>query len=170
MLVDVNGREIDLLETPKLRPIAAETERKIVDAIEAGDFSGLTGEGSPLKLDTAGAGDRWAALHVLRNADFVPEWSALRREIDDTVARVVQRARSHRAWLAERRAALSTMAADRLLGSARATADRDAAVRRALAQAVADVNARIARYNALVPVLALQLSPLSVERILREAG
>jgi hypothetical protein len=170
MLIEVNDRAADDLGTSKLRRIAAETERTIIEAIEAGDFRGLSGEGMPLKLDGAEAGDRWAALHVLRNAEFVPEWSALRREIDDELGRIVRRVRSHRAWIAERRALLETMPAERIVNSVRATAERDAAARRTIAESVAELNRSIARYNALVPVFGLQLPLVSVERVLREAS
>jgi len=159
----------DYLAMLKLRRIEAETEVKIRDAIQAGEFSGLSGEGAPLRLDGAEAGDRWAALQVMRSAHFVPEWSALRQQIDEERARLVARLRAHLVWVEERRALLQGLPAERILEAASATSERDGAVRRTIAQDVAELNRRIARYNAIVPVLSLQLPPLSTERLRREA-
>jgi hypothetical protein len=159
----------DYLAMLKLRRVEAETESEIRDAIEAGEFSGLNGEGARLELDGAEAGDRWGALQVMRNARFVPEWSALRQEIDEERSRLVARLRAHVVWLAERGALLQRLPAERILEAAGATSERDGAVRRTIALEVAELNRRIARYNAIVPVLGLQLSPFSTARLLREA-
>jgi hypothetical protein len=59
-------------------------ESKIKDAIEAGAFVGLRGEGEPLKTigTEALAGDNWMGFHILQNADTLPAWLMLGREIE----------------------------------------------------------------------------------------
>ena len=59
-------------------------ENRIVEAIEAGVFEGLAGEGAPLPLRDADrlAGDLWLAHHILGNAGTLPEWLELARTIE----------------------------------------------------------------------------------------
>jgi hypothetical protein len=59
-------------------------ESRIRDAQEQGAFRGLAGEGRPLNLDETHrlAGDRWAAFRVLENANMLPEWLELAKDIE----------------------------------------------------------------------------------------
>jgi len=160
---------VDDARTPKLRHIEAETDRVIREAIARGEFSGVEGEGRPLPLEGDEAGDRWSAHHILRAANFISEWSSLRREIDDGRGHLIRVARAHLEWVIARRARLDVLPAERLLDASRATAHRDAEFRSELAEAADELNARITRYNQLVPVAALQLVPVRSERILELA-
>ncbi len=121
-------------------------------------------EGAPLVDDDPGAGDRWAARHVAKNANVVPEFVELRREIADRRDRLVRRLHAHREWLAGRSALLRDLPAERILDAARATTDFDARVESELVGAVAELNTLVARHNLRVP-FALQIAPLALEHL-----
>ena len=167
MLVMVKSRgtsEDGALE--RLRRIEREVEEQVRGAVDRGDLAGLPGEGRPLPPDEdEAAGDRWAAAHVMRNADVVPEWVDLRREVQEARARLVRRVRSHREWLAARTRALRTLSAERILDAVRATDEADRLFRRELATTVVELNGRIALYNLMVRAHVLQLTSLTVERL-----
>lgn len=143
-------------------------ERAIREAIERGEFRDLEAAGRPLPHDGTLDDERWAATHVMRTANAVPEWIDLRREIDDETSRLVRRAHGHLRWLAARRGDLRLLPADRIQASARATDERDARFRRELSERVVALNTIVARHNLLVPGH-LQLQALRDERILELA-
>lgn len=153
-----------------LRRIERGVENAIRDAIDGGELRDLPGAGAPLPRDEGPDDDRWAAMRVLKSANALPEWAALRREIDDEREALARRARRHLEWLGARRDLLRTLPAEQIFEATRVTASRDAEVRNALVEAVADLNRRIDRYNRLVPVPNLQLSFARVERIFELAA
>lgn len=59
-------------------------ESRIKDAMDAGQFSNLAGEGKPLRKNDEDelAGDNWMGFHVLRNANMLPAWLELAKEIE----------------------------------------------------------------------------------------
>ena len=134
------------------------------DIAEAGELRGLPGEGAPLRDLDGGPDDSWAARHLMRSANVVPEWVALRREIDDGTARLRRRLAAHRDWLHDRTRLLAELPADRIIDAVRATSARDARVRAEVEIALGEVNALVRRYDLLV-VPALQLPLLSLERL-----
>lgn len=155
---------------PGLRRIEREVEKAIRGAAEAGELSGLEGEGRPLRGDAAAEQDeRWSAMRVARNAGLVPEWSDLRREIDAERDRLERRVRAHLEWLEARREGLADLPAERILDAARVTRERDEEFRRELEQALGALNRVVARHNSVAPVMDLQLPPLRVERLFQRA-
>lgn len=132
--------------------------------VETGALAGLPGEGAPLREDDAGTDAGWAARHVARTAQAVPEWVDLRKDIDARIAGIRRRQRAHREWLHDRTLLLAELPADRIVEAARATAARDLRVRDEILQAVSEVNALIRRYDLLV-VPSLQLPLVTVERL-----
>ncbi len=60
-------------------------DQRIREAMESGAFSGLRGEGAPLRVrpGEALAGDNWLGFHILENAGTLPAWLLLAREIED---------------------------------------------------------------------------------------
>ena|SRR5215831_7566946 len=68
-------------------------DKKIREAIEAGEFDNLTGSGQPIDLTENPFEDPdWRTAHrLLRNAGFAPSWIEERKEIDAELeaARVV---------------------------------------------------------------------------------
>ncbi len=59
-------------------------EGRIQEAIAAGVFDGLPGEGKPLPVVDGEefAGDLWLGFKILRDAGMAPEWLMLGREIE----------------------------------------------------------------------------------------
>lgn len=151
----------DELDTPGLRRIARSIEERLAELAVAGELSGLPGEGRPLAEDGGAlAGDRWAAHHILANERVLPAWIELGREIEAQRERLARSVAAHREWLAARAALRETFAAERILDEERATAAADDRFRRALGREIDALNAQIARFNAVVPVVALQRLPL----------
>ncbi len=150
----------------RLRRIERDVERQLREAAERGEPPAPAGEGRPLpRDDDEAAGDRWAAAHVLKNANAAPEWVDLRREIQEARARLVRRVRSHRQWLTARAAGLKTLPAERILDAVRATDEFDRRFQEELAAALGELNAKIARHNLHARVQLLQLVPLDAERL-----
>ncbi len=59
-------------------------ESRIQEALSAGAFRNLPGEGRPLRSwdEEQLAGDQWLGFKVLRDAEMLPEWLLLAREIE----------------------------------------------------------------------------------------
>ena len=134
-------------------------ERRILGAIEEGAFEGLAGEGRPLPPRDAErlAGDLRLAHHVLANANALPEWLELARDIERETARLDAIEREH-ADLA-RRAARD--------GDWRALAPRIAERRRAFAAAARVLRAKQDRYNLEAPGILAERPGVWVEERLR---
>ncbi|HKY49810.1 MAG TPA: DnaJ family domain-containing protein [Candidatus Limnocylindria bacterium] len=160
------GRVTDDGPAERLRRLERRVDEQLRELAEAGELSGLPGEGAPLADDDPHAGDRWAARHVAINANVAPEFVEIRREISDRRDRLVRRLRAHREWLGDRAALLTDLPAERILDAARATMAADARVETELRDALAELNALVARHNLKVP-FRLQVAPLSLE-VLRE--
>ena len=131
---------------------------------DVGELSKLPGEGAPIVDDDPDAGERWAARHLAKNANLIPEFVELRREIAGRRDRIVRRLRAHRDWLADRAALLLDLPAERILDAARATSDFDARVESELRSALAELNELVARHNLKVP-LGLQIPPLALQHL-----
>jgi len=126
-------------------------ERKIREAMEAGLFDNLPGQGRPLDLEeNPYAGDWEIGFHILRNNRLAPLWIELSREVQE-------RADECRAYL------------ERV---ARGADPRQVAARRrfreAYRQRVVELNQVIADFNVVVPFPWLQKGLLSVEEELRK--
>jgi hypothetical protein len=65
-------------------------EQKIREAIEAGEFKGLEGEGRPINLDAyfATPPELRAGYAVLKNAGVLPEEAQLLKEINEVKSRL----------------------------------------------------------------------------------
>ena len=148
----------------KLRRIEEDTARRISHLADSGELRGLPGEGAPLRDDDRGTDDGWAARRVMRQADAVPAWVDLRKEIDGRRARIKRRLAAHHEWIRDRTRFLAELPADRIVDASHATAARDQKVRAELETAVGELNALIRRYDLLV-IPALQLPLATLERI-----
>ncbi len=130
-----------------------------------GELSDLPGEGAPLSRDQdAEAGVAWAARHLMRGANAVPEWAELRKDIAAWRERIARRLRAHREWIEARAQLLRKLPADRIVESARLTRERDERVRAEIEDALVELNGLVARHNLLVP-LPLQLPSVSLDRL-----
>lgn len=140
-------------------------ERQVEEQLrQLGDAGELRGDGTPLPPDEGGPADTWAARHIVRNANVTPAWAELRRDIDERVSRLRRRVVAHREWLHDRTRLLSEVPADRIVATARATAERDRRVREEIEATLREVNALIRRYDLLV-IPAMQIPLVTAERL-----
>lgn len=63
-------------------------ERKIREAIEAGQFENLPSKGKPIELDIDPDPSLWMAHHLLRVNGFAPSWIEESKDIDAAVSRL----------------------------------------------------------------------------------
>lgn len=101
-------------------------ERKIRDAMEAGEFDDLPGKGKPVEIDS----DPFTPAHlrianrILKNARALPEWMQLEKDIEREVANLAPaRERALRALRAARNAQTRERIAQRLRDSTRESLD-----------------------------------------------
>ena len=129
--------------------------KKIREALEAGEFENLAGAGEPIDLTENPFEDPdWRTAHrLMRNAGFAPAWIEERKDID--------------ASLESARIMLTRSA--KVLRNARKTVHEENAVERwARAESefrlqVADLNRRIDAWNLKTPTVAFQRNRIDVE-------
>jgi hypothetical protein len=83
-------------------------EGAIQEAMAAGAFKNLPGEGKPLAFDRQAeglAGDNWLGFKMLQNNGYVPEWLNLGREIELDLEALKVIERSHADYCAGVRSA-----------------------------------------------------------------
>ena len=146
------------------RRIESDVERRLRELAEQGELRDLPGQGQPFAADGGPDDETWAARHIMRQANAVPPWIDLRREIDYRRARITRRLVAHHEWLHDRTRLLARLPADRIVDDSRATAARDQRVRAELEQAVSELNALIRRFDLLVTP-ALQLPLVTLDRL-----
>ncbi|MGH2471908.1 MAG: DnaJ family domain-containing protein [Candidatus Limnocylindria bacterium] len=145
-------------------------EARIRELQDAGELSGLPGEGQPLPRDPDdAAGDAWAARHVLRTSGARPLWSELRREVTERRMRIVTRLRAHLAWLERRQALLEHLPAERIVSEVALTTQADARVRAEVMHAVAELNALVRHHNLVVTPTSLHLGTATLEGLIQTA-
>lgn len=115
--------------------------------------------------DLNGDDASWAAFRLMKNNKVIPAWSQARIDIDAELDRLRARCGAHRAWLNAQAAQLRTLPSDRIVEAARVTSSADDRFRAELGSAVRDLNARIDRYNAIVPSLSLALLPITADAL-----
>ena len=137
-------------------------EERLRKLAEAGEQTGLPGQGRPFAPDELHGDDAsWAAFRITKNNKVIPAWSQERIDIDAELDRLRSRCGGHRSWLDARATRLGSAPGDRIVELSRITAAEDQRFRTELESAVRDLNARIDRYNAIVPSLSLRLPPVS---------
>jgi len=139
-------------------------EARIRELRDAGELSGLPGEGQPLPPDPdddAGAG--WAGRHLLRTSEARPLWTELRREITERRMRIVTRLRGHLAWVERRKALLEHLPAERIVAETALTNDADARVRAEVTRSIAELNALVSDHNLVVTATSLHLPTATLE-------
>ncbi|HEY8823987.1 MAG TPA: DnaJ family domain-containing protein [Candidatus Limnocylindria bacterium] len=145
-------------------------EARVRELHEAGELSGLPGEGQPLPPDPDDhAGEAWAARHVLRTSGARPLWADLRRDITERRARIVTRLRAHLVWLDCRRALLEHLPAERIVPEVARTNEADARVRAEVAQSIAELNALVRHHNLVVTATTLHLATATLDRLIEVA-
>ena len=114
-------------------------ERKIRDAIDAGDFDNLEGKGKPLNLDEPPDPTGMRVINrILKNANALPEWAQIARDIQNETDNLPKsRARAIRAVQMARSDVSRARAMQRVLDDYKERLDL--------------INALIFKYNYIVP-------------------
>jgi hypothetical protein len=142
-------------------------EARIRELEDAGELSGLPGEGQPLPPDPDhAAGESWAARHVLRTSGARPLWADLRRDITERRTRIVTRLRAHRSWLERRQALLEHLPAERIVAEVALTKEADDRTRAEVAKSIAELNALVRHHNLVVTAVSLHLNAATLEGLL----
>jgi len=145
-------------------------EARIRELREAGELSGLPGEGLPLPSDPDDeAGDAWASRHVLRTSGARPLWTELRRDATERRMRIVMRLRAHLVWLEARQKLLQHLPAERIVPELALTKRTDGRVRAEVAHAIAELNELVRDHNLVVTATGLHLPIASLEGLLEVA-
>ena len=145
-------------------------EARIRELREAGELSGLPGEGQPLPSDPDDdAGDAWASRHVLRTSGARPLWTELRRDATERRMRIVMRLRAHLVWLESRQRLLEHLSAERIVPELALTKQTDGRVRAEVAHAIAELNALVRDHNLVVTATGLHLPIASLEGLIEVA-
>jgi hypothetical protein len=118
-------------------------ERKIREAIEAGQFDNLPSKGKPIELDIDPDPSLWMTHHLLRVNGFAPAWIEEAKDIDTAVSRFRADLRS---------AGRRHTAIDEFRGRA------------------AEINRRILTYNLKSPSAQFHKWPLEIEAEIRRLG
>jgi hypothetical protein len=141
-------------------------ERRIKEAIDAGEFDNLEGMGKPLKDlkdNPFVPAEMRAAFTVLSNSGYAPDWVVLSQQIDADIDKLRHAADLHFAYLRKQLDELagSVYAVRRL----RKETDRLKAEHRRAAvvysQAIDDINRKISTFNQTCPIASLMRWPLS---------
>ena len=142
-------------------------EARIRELQEAGELSGLPGEGQPLPPDPDAEGsEAWAARHVLRTSDARPVWADLRRDITERRTRIVMRLRAHLVWLERRKALLEQVPAERIVAEVARTSEADARVRAEVTQAIGELNALVRHHNLVVTATTVHMATVTLEGLI----
>ena len=145
-------------------------EARIRELREAGELSGLPGEGLRLPSDPDDdAGDAWASRHVLRTSGARPLWTELRRDATERRMRIVMRLRAHVFWLETRQKLLQHLPAERIVPELALTKKTDGRVRAEVDHAIAELNALVRDHNLVVTATGLHLPIASLEGLLEVA-
>ena len=142
-------------------------EARIRELQDAGELSGLPGEGQPLPPDPDDdASEAWAARHVVRTSGARPLWAELRRDITERRTRMILRLRAHLAWLERREALLEHVPAERIVAEVALTNDADARVRAEVEHSIAELNALVKHHNLVVTATSLHLTIASLDGLI----
>jgi Domain of unknown function (DUF1992) len=142
-------------------------EARIRELRDAGELSGLPGEGQPLPPDPDdNAGDAWAGRHVLRTSGARPLWTELRRDITERRARILMRLRGHLVWLERRQALLQLLPAERIVPEVVLTNEANARVRAEVAHAITELNALVRHHNLVVTATSLHLAIATLDGLI----
>ncbi|MGC8874775.1 MAG: DUF1992 domain-containing protein [Chloroflexia bacterium] len=149
-------------------------ERRILAAMERGEFDNLPGRGEPLrwKENPLVPLDWRLAFDVLERAGLAPEWIMRYAEIRAELAALEQKRERERLWMEERRQTLAAMPPEEAAAERERLQQVQHRTREQLRRQVEKLNRKIADWNLIVPVVWLQRAPLdpdAVERALQAA-
>jgi hypothetical protein len=141
-------------------------DRRIEEAIKAGEFDNLPGHGKPLNNNDDNPfvpPDMRAAYKVMSNSGYAPDWMVLAQKIDSALEYLHRAADRHFAYLRKELAEIGSnpyavkrlrREVDRLKSEHRKAAARHA-------EAIDEINQDIMTFNNTVPIASLVRIPLS---------
>jgi hypothetical protein len=142
-------------EDRRLQERKSVIDEQIRDAISAGKFSNLPGEGKPLKLDDEGTPNEWRmAYKILKDNDLAPDWIMDGKELEASREQMLTALR--RAAKSYRQGGLQ---ADAAWGYARRT----------FVEAAVVYNRKVLSYNLKVPAGVTHRAPLDINREVEQA-
>ncbi|MDQ6693413.1 MAG: DUF1992 domain-containing protein [Chloroflexota bacterium] len=140
----------------KLNRIA---DRRIQEAIDAGEFDNIQGMGEPLKVEENPfvPEDMRVAFKVLANSGYAPDWMTLAQQIEVEMVQLRSKADRHFAYLRRRLAEIGRdpYAVKRLrqeITQLKVEHEREAQQH---SFAIQEINRNIATFNQTVPIAAL---------------
>ena len=140
-------------------------ERILSEAQEKGLFDNLEGAGRPINwADETLVQNEWLmAFRIMREHGFAPEWIELHKEIGEGLKKAREALQRAWRWRQERLPGAGE-------GQRRYVEDEWRRARSAFAETVAELNAKIADFNLLVPVASLQKFKLDVAEEVASLG
>lgn len=144
-------------------------ERKILAAMERGEFDNLPGRGRPLQWrENPFVPPDWRlAFDLLARAGLAPDWIMRQAEIRADLLALRERYAQERRWMEERRATLSTMPPEEQLQEREHLRQAQAHSWQQIREIIERINRKIADFNLLVPIVRLQYPPLDPAEELR---
>jgi hypothetical protein len=139
-------------------------ERRILDAMERGEFDDLAGKGKPLEWHDEGFVPlEWRlAFHLLKQADLAPEWIMRDVEIREDLASLEDKRRQGRLWMEERRAVLATMSPEECIAERARLREAQGRTWERTRDFIEKLNQKIADFNLVVPIVWLQRQPVDL--------
>ncbi len=148
-------------------------ERRIRDAIEAGEFDNLKGAGKPLPLEDDNPflpDDMRVAFKVLQNSGYSPDWMTLAQDIEADLDRLRNSADLHFRLLREQLHEISgnPYAITRLSTEVHRLKNLHKRAAAQYERGLVEVNRKITTLNQTVPIYSLLKIPLSIEDEMRK--
>ncbi len=149
-------------------------ERRILAAMERGEFDHLPGQGRPLQWrENPFVPPDWRlAFDLLERAGLAPDWIMRQAEIRADLSTLRERYAQEHRWMEERRKALTSMPPEERRREQEHLRRAQACSWQQIRDFIERLNRKIADFNLLVPVVRLQYSPLDPNeefRALQEA-
>ncbi len=139
-------------------------ERRILAAMERGEFDNLPGRGRPLQWreNPLVPPDWRLAFDLLARAGLAPEWIMRQAEIRADLSALRERYAQERCWMEERRVILAAMPPEEQLQEQEYLRQAQARSWQQIRDLIQRLNRKIADFNLLVPIVRLQYPPLDL--------
>ena len=147
------------------------SDRRIQEAIDAGEFDNLDGMGKPLQMDDNPyvPEDMRMAFKVLKNSGFAPDWMVLSQQIEADIERLRYSADRHFEYLRRSLAEVAgnPYAVRRLRSEVSRLRNEHRRAAKQHALLIDEINRKISTFNQTVPIASLLKVPLSAEDEMR---
>ena len=139
-------------------------ERRILAAMEQGEFDDLPGKGQPLQLpEDALVPPEWRlAYNLLHEAGLAPVWIMHDAEVRSDMDTLARMRRREQLWMEERRTAIAHMSAEERAAECARLRQVQAQTWEQVREFITKLNRRIADFNLIVPIFWMQRRPLDL--------